>query len=68
MLKFNTFVSEAAFNVGHSSSDDTDIQKLISYLQGGQKDQLVMVSTGDLKKYKIKRAFQDDAADIRKFV
>ncbi len=68
MLRFKTFLSEKAFNVGHSSSDDADIQKLISYLQGGQKDQLVMVSTGDLKKYKIKRAFQDDAADIRKFV
>jgi hypothetical protein len=68
MLKFTTFLSEAAFNVGHNSSDDADIQKLISYLQGGSKDQLVMVSTSDLKKYKIKRAFQGDAADIRKFI
>jgi len=72
MLKFKEFLSisesSTAFNVGHSSSDDTDIQKLISYLQGDQKDQLVMVSTADLKKYKIKRSFEDDASNIRKFI
>jgi hypothetical protein len=68
MYKFKTHLSEAAFNVGYNSSDDADIQKLISYLQGGQTDQLVMVSSGDLKKYKIKRAFQDESENIRKFI
>jgi len=68
MLKFNRFLSETAFNVGHSSSDDADIQKLISFLQGGDKDGLVMVSTGDLKKYKIKRSFEDEEQKIKDFV
>ncbi len=68
MLKFNRFLSESAYNVGHSSSDDADIQKLISFLQGGNKDDLVMVSTGDLKKYKIKRSFEDDEKKIKDFV
>jgi hypothetical protein len=68
-MKFKTFISEAAYNVGHSSSDNADIQKLISYLQGsGNSDQLVMVSTQKQDKYKIKRAFQDDLEDIRKFI
>jgi hypothetical protein len=68
MLKFNRFLSESAYNVGHSSSDDADIQKLISFLQGGNKDDLVLVSTGDLKKYKIKRSFEDDEKKIKDFV
>ena len=32
MMKFKKYMREAAFNVGHNSSDDNDIQKLISYL------------------------------------
>ena len=67
MLKFKTHLSEAAFNVGHTSSDDGDIQKLISYLQG-PTDDIVMVSTPDMKKYKIKRAFTDQQKDIKDFI
>ena len=67
MLKFKTHLSEAAFNVGHASSDDGDIQKLISYLQG-TTDDIVMVSTPDMKKYKIKRAFTDQQKDIKDFI
>ena len=66
MLKFKTHLSEA-FNVGHASSDDGDIQKLISYLQGSTDD-IVMVSTPDMKKYKIKRAFTDQQKDIKDFI
>lgn len=67
MLKFNSYLSETAFNVGHNSSDDADIQKLISYLQG-PTDDIVMVSTPDMKKYKIKRAFVDQQKDIKDFI
>ena len=67
MQKFKTHLSEAAFNVGHNSSDDADIQKLISYLQG-PTDDIVMVSTPDMKKYKIKRAFTDQQKDIKDYI
>lgn len=67
MQKFKTHLSEAAFNVGHNSSDDADIKKLISYLQG-PTDDIVMVSTPDMKKYKIKRAFTDQQKDIKDYI
>ena len=43
------------------------IQKLISFLQGNDKDEIVLVSTQDGKSFKIKRAFQDKQKDIKKF-
>ena len=68
MMKFKKYMREAAFNVGHNSSDDNDIQKLISYLQGNNKEEIVMVSTPDKKRYKIKRAFSDQSSDIKKYI
>jgi|TARA_B110000908_G_C10262701_1_gene460556 hypothetical protein len=69
MLQFNTFLSETAFNVGHNSSDDGDIQKLILYLQGtGNSDDLVLVSNGEMSKYKIKRKFTDQHKDIKDYI
>lgn len=72
MLKFKSHLVEVAFNVGHNSSDDADIQKLITYLQGptakNANPPIVMVSTPDLKKYKIKRAFDDQQDDIKDFI
>jgi len=69
MTPFKTFLSEAAYNVGHSSSDDEDLQKLISYLQGsGNSDKIVLVSTQKENKFKIKRAYQDENDKIRKFI
>ena len=67
MFSFKTY-SEAAFNVGYNSSKDADIQKLISFLQGNDKDEIVLVSTQDGKSFKIKRAFQDKQKDIKKFM
>ena len=67
MFSFKTY-SEAAFNVGYNSSKDADIQKLISFLQGNDKDEIVLVSTQDGKSFKIKRAFQDKQKDIKKFI
>ena len=67
MHSFKTY-SEAAFNVGYNSSKDADIQKLISFLQGNDKDEIVLVSTQDGKSFKIKRAFQDKQKDIKKFI
>ena len=67
MFSFKTY-SEAAFNVGYNSSKDADIQKLISFLQGNDKDEIVLVSTQDVKSFKIKRAFQDKQKDIKKFI
>ena len=70
MLKFASYLSEAAFNVGVTSSDDDDIQKLISYLQGDNNDEdIVMVSnSGASPKYKIKRAFTDQSKDIQSYI
>lgn len=73
MKTFKTFTE--AFNVGIASSDDADVQKLVTYLQGlnsGEKDEIVMVAkSGDKPQYKIKRNFDEvlnKKADIVKFI
>jgi len=70
MLKFKTMLSEAAFNVGITSSDNADLQKLITYLQGtNNSEEIVMVANStDNAKVKIKRSFQDQAKEIRAFI
>ncbi len=70
MINFKSFVSEAAFNVGITSSDDSDIQKLITYLQGDDNSEdIVMVSnSGASPKYKIKRSFTDQSKDIQSYI
>ena len=71
MKTFKTFTE--AFNVGIASSDDADVQKMVTYLQGlstGEKDEIVMTAQpGDKPKYKIKTHFNTSghAAAIAKF-
>jgi len=73
MKTFKTFTE--AFNVGIASSDDPDIQKLVTYLQGlssGKDTEIVMVSqSGDNPQHKIKRVFMQDldkTDDIADFI
>jgi len=70
MFTFKTMLSEAAFNVGITSSDNADLQKLITYLQGtNNSEEIVMVANStDNAKVKIKRSFQDQAKEIRAFI
>lgn len=62
MKTFRTFTE--AFNVGIASSDDADVQKLVTYLQDlstGKDTEIVMVSqSGDNPQHKIKRTFMQD--------
>jgi hypothetical protein len=72
MKSFKGFYLTEAFNVGINSSDDADIQKLVSYLQGlstGKSKEIVMVAKGgDKPTYKIKRDFVSYKGDIENFV
>ena len=67
-MRLKNYISEAVFNVGYNSSDDTDIQSMISFLQGSDKGELVLVSNPKGTTFKIKRAFVDRQDDIKKFI
>lgn len=71
MKTFKTFTE--AFNVGIASSDDADVQKMVTYLQSlstGKDTEIVMTAQpGDKPKYKIKTHFDTSghADAIKKF-
>ena len=71
MKTFKTFTE--AFNVGIASSDDADVQKMVTYLQSlstGKDTEIVMTAQPvDKPKYKIKTHFDTSghADAIKKF-
>ena len=68
LLRLKNHITESAFSVGHNKSDNSDVQKLISFLQGSGNDDIVMVSNGDESKFKIKRVYTDRSDDIKTFI
>lgn len=66
--KFRNVILESAYNVPITDgNDNTDLGKLVKYLQQISNDTLVMVSNSK-GRVKIRRDFEDKKKDIEKFI